>query len=113
MSEVNLGDYNRGGYIAFMFSMAVTILFFIYISFIHPGVDLKEMEVQAAQKEAAVGGATPEAPADAEQPKDAAASEQGVDAKDPAPATGTDAQKKEATGDSSKAAPQAEPKKAQ
>lgn len=61
MSEVQLGDYNRGGYIAFMFCMAVTMIFFVYIAFIHPGVDLKEIEAQVQQKEAAVG-ATQEAP---------------------------------------------------
>lgn len=103
MSEVNLGDYNRGGYIAFMFSMAVTTIFFIYIAFIHPGVDLKEMEVPAAQKEAA-GTAATEAPVAAEQPKDAAASEQGVDAKDAATTADPNAQQKEATGDPAKAA---------
>lgn len=65
MSEVQLGDYNRGGYIAFMFSMAITMVFFIYIAFIHPGVDLKELEVE--KKEAAVG-TTQEAP-QAETPK--------------------------------------------
>lgn len=35
--------YNRGGFIAFIFSMAFSLLFFVYISFIHPGVDLKEI----------------------------------------------------------------------
>lgn len=61
MSEVQLGDYNRGGYIAFMFCMAVTMIFFVYIAFIHPGVDLKEIETQVQKKEAAVG-APQEAP---------------------------------------------------
>ena len=54
MSEYQLGDYNRGGYIAFMFSMAFTIVFFIYIAFIHPGVDLKELKIPETQKEAPV-----------------------------------------------------------
>lgn len=53
MSEVQLGDYNRAGYLAFMFCMAITMVFFIYIAFIHPGVDLKELEVE--NKGAAVG----------------------------------------------------------
>lgn len=52
-SEIQMGDYNRGGYIAFMLSMAVTMLFFVYIAFLHPGVDLKELDVE--NKEAAVG----------------------------------------------------------
>lgn len=34
--------YNHGGLIAFVFSMAFCFLFFIYVSFIHQGVDLKE-----------------------------------------------------------------------
>jgi len=51
-SEVQLGDYNRAGYLAFMFCMAITLVFFVYIAFIHPGVDLKELEVE---KGAAVG----------------------------------------------------------
>jgi mono/diheme cytochrome c family protein len=38
----NEDQYNRGGMIAFLFSMAFVVLFFIYISFVHPGVDLKE-----------------------------------------------------------------------
>lgn len=39
----NYGDYNRGGMIAFWFSMVVTLVFFVYVAFIHSGVDLKEM----------------------------------------------------------------------
>lgn len=55
MSEFRMGDYNRGGYYAFMFSMAATMIFFIYIAFIHPGVDLKEIQIpQETQKEAPV-----------------------------------------------------------
>lgn len=34
--------YNRGGMIAFLFSMCFVFVFFIYISFIHKGVDLGE-----------------------------------------------------------------------
>lgn len=68
----NIGDYNRGGYIAFMFSMAVTMAFFIYIAFIHPGVDLKEVEaqIQKEQQSAQPADAAPAAPeAPAEEPK--------------------------------------------
>lgn len=35
-------EYNRGGMIAFMFSMVVTFVFFIYMVGFHPGVDLGE-----------------------------------------------------------------------
>lgn len=66
-SEYNIGDHNRGGYIAFIFSMAFTVAFFIYIAFIHPGVDLKEVEAQI-QKDAQV--AAPAAEQKAEQPKE-------------------------------------------
>ena len=38
------GDYNRGGMIAFTFTMVVTMVFFVYVAFIHSGVDLKELE---------------------------------------------------------------------
>lgn len=37
-------SYNRGGYIAFLFSMVFSLGFFIYIVLIHPGVDLKEVQ---------------------------------------------------------------------
>ena len=63
----NMGDYNRGGYIAFMFSMVFTMAFFIYIAFIHPGVDLKEVEAQI--KKEAVKDATTAQPADAAAPE--------------------------------------------
>lgn len=36
-------SYNRGGYIAFLFSMVFSLSFFVYIVFVHPGVDLKEV----------------------------------------------------------------------
>lgn len=38
----NHDQYNHGGLIAFLFSMAFVFAFFIYIVVIHPGVDLKE-----------------------------------------------------------------------
>ena len=55
-------SYNRGGFIAFLFSVGFCLVFFIYISFIHPGVDLNELEEQAAAKaemQMADGGAAP------------------------------------------------------
>jgi len=67
MSEFRLGDYNRGGMIAFMGSMAFTIVFFIYIAFLHPGVDLKEIQVPTEQ--------TKEAPVEQQPPADAPAAE--------------------------------------
>jgi len=41
-------SYNRGGYIAFLFSMAFSLAFFVYVTVIHPGVDLKETRDQPA-----------------------------------------------------------------
>jgi len=38
-------EYNRGGMIAFIFSMAFVFAFFIYIVALHPGVDLGEKVV--------------------------------------------------------------------
>lgn len=54
MSEYRLGDYNRAGYLAFMFCMAFTMVFFVYIAFIHPGVDLQEIKKIESSKEAPV-----------------------------------------------------------
>jgi len=51
VSEYKIGDYNRGGFIAFMFSMVFTLAFFVYIAFIHPGVDLHEIQPAAIQKQ--------------------------------------------------------------
>lgn len=50
--------YNKGGLIAFMFSVVVTLLFFVYVSFFSGGVDLKELpeniaaELQQAETDA-------------------------------------------------------------
>jgi mono/diheme cytochrome c family protein len=49
-------EYNRGGMIAFVFSMAFVFLFFIYIVAIHPGVNLNEnVRDPSASLEAAAG----------------------------------------------------------
>jgi len=45
----NSDQHNRGGMTAFLFSMAFVLIFFIYVSFFHQGVDLKE-NLQVAQK---------------------------------------------------------------
>ena len=49
--DYNYGDYNRGGMWAFAIAMLVTLIFFIYVAFIHSGVDLKEMEQSGPEKE--------------------------------------------------------------
>ena len=49
-------EYNRGGMIAFIFSMGFVFLFFIYIVFVHPGVDLKENVQDPAASLAAAAG---------------------------------------------------------
>ena len=40
-------NYNRGGYYAFIFSMAFSLLFFVYVTFMHPGINLKEVPAAA------------------------------------------------------------------
>ncbi|MCB0411767.1 MAG: c-type cytochrome [Bdellovibrionales bacterium] len=43
-SGTNPNDpYNKGGFLAFVFSMVFSLLFFVYIVAIHPGIDLKEV----------------------------------------------------------------------
>jgi len=48
--DYQYGDYNRGGMLAFSFSMAITMAFFVYVGFIHSGVDLKELKDNDASK---------------------------------------------------------------
>ena len=50
--EYDYGDYNRSGMFAFSFSMVVTLAFFVYVAFIHSGVDLKEMQTEPVKTEA-------------------------------------------------------------
>lgn len=50
-------SYNRGGFIAFIFSMVFSILFFAYIVWIHPGVDLKEVKPTSNEAAASDTGA--------------------------------------------------------
>ena len=45
------GDYNRGGMLAFSFSMVLTMVFFIYVAFVHHGVDLKEIPDPATKEQ--------------------------------------------------------------
>ena len=42
--DYQYGDYNRGGMLAFSFSMVITMAFFVYVAFVHSGVDLKELQ---------------------------------------------------------------------
>ena len=53
-------DYNRGGFLAFLFCMVASSGFFVYISFIHPGVNLDKPKIKTAvgitTAEAATGG---------------------------------------------------------
>ncbi|MCM2282568.1 MAG: hypothetical protein NDI61_12060, partial [Bdellovibrionaceae bacterium] len=70
-SASDQNHYNTGGYIAFIGSMVFTILFFIYISFIHKGVDLKEVtqpDAPASETQGAPGEAPPAAPPAEGQP---------------------------------------------
>ena len=53
--------YNRGGYLAFLFSMAFSLSFFVYVNLVHPGIDLKEvpqpMQGEGAEQKLAANGA--------------------------------------------------------
>lgn len=53
-------NYNRGGYIAFIFSMAFSLAFFVYIVMVHPGVNLKEATPKADAAEQTMAGAAKE-----------------------------------------------------
>jgi mono/diheme cytochrome c family protein len=55
----NNQDYNRGGFIAFIFSIVFVCLFFFYLMVIHPGVDMGE-KIQDPNKTADLAVATPE-----------------------------------------------------
>src|SRR5689334_22048157 len=50
-------SYNRGGYLAFLFSMVFSLGFFVYVTFFHQGIDLKEVpEVTAGAEQTVAGG---------------------------------------------------------
>lgn len=51
--------YNRGGFYAFLFSMAFSLCFFVYVAVIYPGINLREIPDEAAKQ--AAGEAAPAA----------------------------------------------------
>lgn len=59
----NRDEHNRAGLVAFLFSVGFCLVFFIYIAYIHPGVDLKEVANEpVAEVSGAVDVATIEKP---------------------------------------------------
>lgn len=46
--QSNEPEYNRSGFLTFIFTMAFVLIFFIYMVVIHPGVDLDEKVRDAA-----------------------------------------------------------------
>lgn len=58
--EYDPGDYNKSGMMAFLFCMVVTCTFFVYIAFVHKGVDLKEIPQMEAEKAIETGAPNPE-----------------------------------------------------
>lgn len=54
-------SYNRGGYIAFLFSMIFSLGFFVYITVVHKGINLKEIPEQQSADISVAGGAAPKA----------------------------------------------------
>ncbi len=59
MSSTEPDDYDKGGLIAFVLSVSFCLLFFIYIGFFHPGVDLKELPKAGATPTQAVASNVP------------------------------------------------------
>lgn len=53
-------SYNRGGYIAFLFSMIFSLGFFVYITLIHPGINLKEIPEPQGGGQQQTPGAAPQ-----------------------------------------------------
>jgi mono/diheme cytochrome c family protein len=56
-------SYNRGGFIAFLFSMIFSLAFFAYIGFVHPGINLKEVPEEATAAGPALAAGGQQAPA--------------------------------------------------
>ncbi len=51
-------SYNRGGYIAFLFSMVFSLGFFVYITVVHKGINLKEVN-EAQPVDVTIAGQAP------------------------------------------------------
>jgi mono/diheme cytochrome c family protein len=51
-------SYNRGGFLAFLFSMVFSLGFFVYVTFMHPGINLKEVPEAAPAGDTKLAGAT-------------------------------------------------------
>ena len=54
-------SYNRGGYIAFVFSIVFSLAFFVYVAVIHPGINLKEVPEVAAPVDQTLAANAPSA----------------------------------------------------
>lgn len=50
-------SYNRGGFLAFLFSMVFSLLFFVYITFGTKGIDLKEVKPGTAGVDVTIAAA--------------------------------------------------------
>lgn len=57
--SLDQNSYNKGGFIAFMFCMAVTLCFFVYVAFFSGGVDLKEVSPDQGGATQTVAAAAP------------------------------------------------------
>lgn len=55
--SLNQSDYNKGGMIAFVFSMTVTLAFFVYAAFFSGGVNLNEVKQETPGVAQPVAGA--------------------------------------------------------
>jgi hypothetical protein len=56
----------KGGYYALIFSMTFTVLFMIYIAFLHPGVSIDRQAIEEKANQAAPAAAPAETAAPAE-----------------------------------------------
>lgn len=50
--------YNRGGFYAFIFSMAFSLCFFVYVAIIYPGINMREVPDAPAAGDASQAAAT-------------------------------------------------------
>lgn len=62
-------SYNRGGFIAFVFSFTFSLVFFVYVAWLYPGIDLKEVPETVAGAEQTQAASEPQMPKDVDVSK--------------------------------------------
>ena len=61
--------YNRGGFIAFVFSFTFSLAFFVYVAWLYPGIDLKEVPEVAPEATQTLAKEEPQLPKDVDVSK--------------------------------------------